>query len=348
MTRKLLIILISAVLSVATNAQTVATDSVETDTPQTTEKKPWLGKRVVNKLGDMYFKSKYDTLYVARPHQKWLIRILGNQTGNYLHAKSTLHDVNSKFDLHTRTNYTMGVEVNYCDIAATLAVNPAKIGGKNNDFELNFEYHGQKISLDISYLRAKSLQGDIVFPTANHLDEDVVTMKVVNFTAYYTFNNHRFSFPAALYQNYYQLRSAGSWLAGLSLQTGSLKTTDKLKERDPLSPVSNVYFTNIALGGGYGYNLVLGHRSEWLLHISLLPSFVVYKHNSLTINDEKMADNSLCFNMLFNERASVVYHFSPRFNIGASLIMSNSLYNNDNVKVNQNKWLARFFFGMRF
>ena len=60
-----------------------------------------------------------------------------------------------------------------------------------------------------------------------------------------------------------------------------------------------------------------------------------------------MKDNGLCFNMLFNERASVVYHFSPRYNIGASLIMSNSIYNNDNIKISQDKWLARVFLGMR-
>ena len=60
-----------------------------------------------------------------------------------------------------------------------------------------------------------------------------------------------------------------------------------------------------------------------------------------------MKDNGLCFNMLFNERASVVYHFSPRYNIGASLIMSNSIYNNDDIKINQNKCLARAFLGVR-
>ena len=35
-----------------------------------------------------------------------------------------------------------------------------------------------------------------------------------------------------------------------------------------------------------------------------------------------------------------------RRNYNAS--MSNSIYNNDNIKINQNKWLARAFFGVRF
>lgn len=50
----LLIILFSAVTSAA-NAQPAATDSVETETAQTAEKKPWFGKRLVNKLNTKYF-----------------------------------------------------------------------------------------------------------------------------------------------------------------------------------------------------------------------------------------------------------------------------------------------------
>lgn len=332
----------------AANAQFVATDSMDTEKPQTSEKKPGLGKRINNKLSKKYFTTKYDTNYVARPKEKWLLRLLGNQTGNYIHAKGTVHDVYSKYDLHTKTNYTMGLKVNYCDIAATFSINPAKIGGDYNDYEFNFEYHGQMISFDINYLRATSLTGDIKLGNMDHLDEEGLRMNVVNASAYYIFNHRKFSYPAALYQNYYQLRSAGSWLAGLSVQAGSIKTTDELKARSPLAPEVHLTFTNVAIGGGYGYNLVLGKRSQWLLHFSALPSFVVYKHNYLTVNGEEMKDHGLCFNMLFNERVAVVYHFTPRFNAGASLIMSNSIYNNDNIKINQNKWLARAFFGVRF
>ena len=332
----------------AANAQFVATDSMETEKPQTSEKKPGLGKRINNKLSKKYFTTKYDTNYVARPKEKWLLRLLGNQTGNYIHAKGTVHDVYSKYDLHTKTNYTMGLEVNYCDIAATFSINPAKIGGDYNDHEFNFEYHGQMISFDINYLRATSLTGDIKLGNMDHLDEEGLRMNVVNASAYYIFNNRKFSYPAALFQNYYQLRSAGSWLAGLTVQSGSIKTTDALKERNPLAPEVHLTFANVALGGGYGYNFVFGQCSQWLLHLSALPSLVVYKHNRLTVNGDEMKDHGLCFNMLFNERAAVVYHFTPRFNAGASLIMSNSIYNNDNIKINQNKWLARAFFGVRF
>ena len=343
----------------AADAQPVAADSLEitsqtpavsteTDSVAPSEKKPWFGKRLVTKLNNMYFKTKYDTNYVVRPKEKWLIRLMGNQTGNYIHAKGTVKDLYSKYDLHTKTNNTISLEVNYCDIAASFSINPAKIGGNYNDYEFNFEYHGQKISFDINYLRATSLSGDIKFRDVDHLDEEGLRMNVFNASAYYVFNNRRFSYPAALYQNYYQRRSAGSWLTGLSFQAGSIKTTDELKARSPQAPDVHLTFANVALGGGYGYNFVFGKRSQWLLHLSALPSFVVYKHNTLTVNGDEMKDHGIHLNMIFNERAAVVYHFTPRYLAGLSAIVSNSIYDNRKITVNQNKWLLRAFLGIRF
>ena len=37
-----------------------------------------------------YFRTKYDTNYVARPKQKWLLRLLGNQTGNSIYDKRNI------------------------------------------------------------------------------------------------------------------------------------------------------------------------------------------------------------------------------------------------------------------
>ena len=330
-----------------TNAQSVTTDSVGTDSVESPKKKPSLGKRLNTKLTNRYYKTKYDTNDVARPKEKWLFRLMANHTANYIHAKGTVNDVYSKYDLHTKSNNTLGLEVNYCDIAVTLSLNPAKIGGKYNDYEFNFEYHGQRISLDINYLRANSLSGDIRFRDIDHLDEEGLRMNVVNASAYYVFNHRKFSYPAALYQNYYQLRSAGSWLAGLSVQAGSIKTTDELKERNPQAPDVHLKFANVAIGGGYGYNFVFGRHSQWLLHLSAIPTFVIYKHNTLEVNNNEMKDHGMHFNMIFNERASIVYHFTPRYLGGASAIVSNSIYDKRNISFNQNKWLIRAFFGVR-
>lgn len=354
MIRVILSIILLCVVMVETDAQSVSTDSMKNDT---IVKKESLGKRLNRKLSNMYFTSKYDTNYVARPKEKWLLRAMVNQTGNYIHAKGTVNDIWSKYDLHTRKNTTIGLEVNYCDLAVSLSLNPAKMRGDYDDYEFDFEYHGNRISFDINYQRATSLTGDLKLGDMDHLDEEGLRMNIVNVTAYYSFNHRRFSFPAALFQNYYQRRSAGSWLAGASFQGGSIKTTDALIERSPKAPDVHLTFANFAIGGGYGYNLVLGRHSQWLLHLSAMPNFVVYKHNTLEVRSaaERMQgndyhekrDHGLCLNMIFNERASVVYHFTPRFNAGTSFMMSNSIYDNGDVTFNQNKYHARAFVGVR-
>ena len=341
--KKVISILLFCLFSLSPSAaQGITADSVAN------ESKPWFGKRLVNKISNNYFKVKYDTNYVQRPRQKWLVRLLGNQSGNYIHAKGTVNDVWSKYDLHNKRKTTLGVEVNFCDIAASYSINPEKNRGNYNDYEFNFEYHGQKISFNVNYRRSTSLSGDMHLGNIDHLDEEGLRMNVTNVAAYYIFNHRRFSFPAALYQNYYQRRSAGSWLVGASFQGGSIRTTDELKERSPHAPDVHLTFANVALGGGRIFNYEFGKHAGWLLHLSALPSVVVYKHNRLTVNGDKKRDHGLSFNMIFNERAALIYHFTPWFNAGASVMMSNSIFDNGNVSVNQNEWLARAFLGFRF
>ena len=340
--RVILPIVLFCAVMVETDAQSVSADSIKSDS---IVKKESLGKRLNNKLSNNYFKSKYDTNYVVRPKEKWLLRAMVNQTGNYIHAKGTVNDIWSKYDLHTKKNTTIGLEVNYCDIAVSLSLNPAKIRGDYDDYEFNFEYHGNRISFDVNYQRATSLTGDVKLGDMDHLDEEGLRMNIVNVAAYYSFNHRRFSFPAAFTQSYIQCRSAGSWLAGISYQGGSIETTDALLARNPDAPDTRIYVGHFGIGGGYGYNWVLGRK--WLLHFSMLPTFVVFNRNNMTVRGERKEAQHMRFNMIFNERAAIVYNFSPRYFAGVTLVMNNSVFDDDVVVVNQNKWRARASFGLR-
>ncbi len=325
-------------------AQTATTDSVGEGS---VEKKENFGKRLDNKLSTRYFKSKYDTNYVVRPAERWLLKPSFNVSGANIHAKGTVKGVWSKYDLYTKLNTSVSMEVDYCDIALSLALNLSKLSGSYNDYEFNFEYHGNMLSLDLNYQRSTSMRGDVNLKNFDYLDEDALNMKVFTLTAYYTFSHRKFSFPAAFYQNYIQRRSAGSWLAGLTFQSGCIRTTDELKERSPQAPVVHLDAAHLGIGGGYGYNFVLGSRSQWLLHISALPTIVVYNHNSLAVNDEEVSGSHIRFNMLFNERAAVVYHFSERCFVGSTLMMSQTVFDNKDVTVNQNKGILHAFVGIR-
>ncbi len=305
-----------------------------------------LRARVDSVLTARYFRSPYDSIYVIRPEGRLTLKMRLNQTGNTLHAKGTVNDVYCKTDLETSHKTTVSIAASYRGVAVALAINPGKLSGVYKDYEFNLNYYSSRISLDASYQRSTTLAGDIRRgDNYSRLESGDLTMKIINLAGYYTFNYKRFSYPAAFTQSYIQRRSAGSWLAGFSYQGGSIKTTDELKQRNPNAPDTRIYIGHFGIGGGYGYNWVL-HR-KWLLHFSMLPTFVVYNRNNMTVNDERKKAQHMRFNMIFNERAAIVYNISPRYFTGLTLVMNNSVFDDDAVVVNQNKWRARAFFGVR-
>ena len=297
-------------------------------------------------LAERYYVTPYDTNYVVRPDGRLTLKVRMNQTGNSFHAKGTVNDIYSKADLRTSHKTTFSVAAIYRGIGIGMAINPAKWKGIYKDYEFNLNYYSNRISLDFSYQRSESLAGDVQRDdNMSRLESGDVTLKIANLAGYYSFNHRRFSFPAAFTQSYIQLQSAGSWLAGISYQGGSIKTSDNLKARSQNAPDINIGLGHIGIGGGYGYNWVIGKR--WLLHFSMLPTFVVYSRNKFTVNGERKQAKHMRFNMIFNERVAIVRNFSPRYFAGATLVMNNSIFDDEAVVVNQNKWRARAFFGMR-
>ena len=297
-------------------------------------------------LAERYYVTPYDTNYVVRPDGRLTLKVRMNQTGNSFHAKGTVNDIYSKADLRTSHKTTFSVAAIYRGIGIGMAINPAKWKGIYKDYEFNLNYYSNRISLDFSYQRSESLAGDVQRDdNMSRLESGDVTLKIANLAGYYSFNHRRFSFPAAFTQSYIQRQSAGSWLAGISYQGGSIKTSDNLKARSLNAPDINIGVGHIGIGGGYGYNWVIGKR--WLLHFSMLPTFVVYSRNKFTVNGERKQAKHMRFNMIFNERVAIVRNFSSRYFAGATLVMNNSIFDDEAVVVNQNKWRARAFFGMR-
>ena len=305
-----------------------------------------LHERVDSALTVRYYKSPFDSDYVIRPEGRLTVKLRANQSGNSFHVKGTVNDIHSKADLKTSNKTTFAVVGIYRGLGLGVAINPAKWKGLYKDYELNFNYYSSWLSIDGSYARSSTLAGDIHRgDDLERLESDNVSLKIVNIAAYYIFNHRKFSYSAAFTQSYIQRCSAGSWLAGISYQGGCIKTSDELKAKNDNAPDIHVDIGHIGIGGGYGYNWVLGKK--WLLHFSMVPTFVVYNRNKFTLNDELKRAHHMRFNMIFNERAAIVRNFSPRYFAGITLAMNNSIFDDNVVVVNQNKWRLRGFFGFR-
>ena len=294
-------------------------------------------------LSTRYKRISYDTNYISRPDTRLTLKARVNVSGDNIHTKGTIEGINTNVRLQTKCKTTISIGASYLGLSAALAVNPVSLFRKEKDYEFNLNYYSKRFSVDASYHDSKTLSGDIKAGETYHLDEGILDMKVVNISAFYTFNHRRFSYPAAFTQSYIQRRSAGSWLAGLSFQGGKIQNS---KDASPSLPQYSFKTARIGLGGGYAYNFVI--RKKWLIHISAMPSFVVYNYNKQTVNgEEKKSSDPIRFNILFNEHVAVVHNFSTRYFAGFTAVVNSSLFNDKSVVASQNKWRVRAFFGMR-
>jgi hypothetical protein len=318
----------------------------EASPTDTVVKKGSFWKRLSDKLTTRYYTSKYDSCYVVRPQSKLTLKVRMNMTGNSFYSRGTINGFWSEADLSTGHNTTFSVAAVYCGIGLGVAVNPSKWKGIYNDYEFNLNFYGRCLSLDLSYQRSKSLSGDFHSDWGDQrLEKDDTKLKMLNVAVYYAFNNRRFSYPAAFTQSYIQRRSAGSWLAGISYQGGSITTTEELKQRVPEASEVTIEFGHLGIGGGYGYNWVPGKR--WLLHLSALPNAVILNRNKMIVDGEYIDAQRIRFNMIFNWRVAVVYNFSTRYFAGATMVGNHSIFDDDSGVVKQDKWRARFCIGMR-
>ena len=76
-------------------------------------KREVMRERVDSVLRKNYEKGSYDTLYIKRPDSKLTLKVRGNLSGNYIHAKNTVDgdDIRAKLNTDTRSVWqppTMG------------------------------------------------------------------------------------------------------------------------------------------------------------------------------------------------------------------------------------------------
>ena len=169
------------------------------------------------------------------------------------------------------------------------------------------------------------------------LPDGMLSVKTLNLNAFYVFNNRRFSYPAAFSQSYIQRRSAGSFLLAASGQGQHAELSgDQLMK---------LKMTNIGIGAGYGYNFVPG--KGWLLHLSALPTFIVYSHTSLTMDDDRIPLRYHFPEVIITGRGAVVYQWSNKFIGLSSVYHFTNIGHEDRLAVHNTKWRVRAFFGLR-
>ncbi len=287
--------------------------------------------------------GSFDTNYIQRPRQPFTFKVRSNISGSSFNVKGAIRDTDIKTKLSADHKVTFSLGVNYRGITAGIALNPASLSGRNKDYEVNLNAYSNRYGFDVVYQMSKSFTGTTHFGETDYImGKGVVDMKMITVNGYYAFNGRRFSYPAAFSQSYIQRSSAGSWLVGFSYLGGRLKAGEKARE----ALINNrVYVGYFGLGGGYGYNLVV--RRKWLFHLSALPTVVVNNLNNVKIDGERRDMRTNFPSLILAERAAIVRTFNDKYFAGATMIMTNSLLDDNQLDINYRKWRMRLFFGWR-
>lgn len=288
-------------------------------------------------------RTKYDTLYITKPHQLWTVKGRVNVSGTAMHVRTKMFGSDMSTELNTDLRVTVSGAVSYRGISAGIAINPAKLRGKNNDYEFNMNAYSNRFGADVIYSSAKTFHGDVTQGDDKfHIDAGMVRQRLFTVNTYYVFNYRRFSYPAAFSQSQIQRRSAGSWILSMSYLGNFIHVSDNINDGNAETSIHNV---NIGIGGGYGYNLVT-HRN-WFFHLSSTPEFVVFEKSRLTTNDEQKNMPFKFPSVIVVGRMAVV-HYLKKYFIGGTVVVTNILTGDrDELEISNTKWRTRIFVGMR-
>ena len=103
---------------------------------------------------------------------------------------------------------------------------------------------------------------------------------------------------------------------------------------------------NCGIGGGYGYNLVLPH--QWLIHLSSLPTFIVFSRNRMWLSDERQTIKYRFPEVIITGRGAIVHSWN-RYFVGSTMVFNfTAIGDEDQLEVRNTKWRIRTFIGIRF
>lgn len=138
--------------------------------------------------------------------------------------------------------------------------------GNTKSLDAQVHFYPGKWTIDALAIRHKGAyldKEDYTAVTANtYYSRHDVQQNYFGLSAYYILNGDRFSYRAAMLQNEWQTKSAGSLLVGAAVNVRRLKgdsalVPDKAKTAHPEPGITKINFITAGPGIGYAYTLVM-------------------------------------------------------------------------------------------
>lgn len=244
--------------------------------------------------GDKTFNS-YDPEYVIGTGKRWKARLVSD---NWLdtYALRLPQGINTNMSSDVYAN--LGAYIQYMAVSVGTSIDIEKLFKKKEPSHSKYEF-GFICALFNAELYYHENRGGVNIRKFGDLNDGKlikehfpgVSMYTLGFDVYYFFNNKKYSQGAAYNFAKYQLKSQGSFMAGISITNQKLsfdfsQLPENMKDLLPDADITNYYFhyNSYAVLFGYGYNWVLAPKL--LFNATVMPSigFSHYYEDSLEGN----------------------------------------------------------------
>ncbi|MBP5561555.1 MAG: DUF4421 domain-containing protein [Muribaculaceae bacterium] len=300
------------------------------------------------KWGDRAFNS-YDSDYVVSTGKNWKLFLKSdNWVDSYV--GKPFDDV--KMVMNSNLVSNIGVNLSFMAVSLGYSVGVSNlIHGEKVSDKVDFSFTCARFAADAYYWENKN--EITVYYTDKRIDNERhklrqpgITRKAMGATAYYFFNNRRYAQAAAYCFSKYQKRSAGSFLAGISLQHFDVRfDVEKLSEEGQdyiptQEDAPRILYNDYCVLFGYGYNWVLGKK--WLLNFTVTP-YLGYRYNLKPSSDLRQS----AFSLNLRARIGAVYNHK-RFFMGLQGYPDHHRYSTKSSRLINSLFDVTALFGIRF
>ncbi len=285
-------------------------------------------------VSNFYFNSGFDTSYVSRPEKRFMAAL--HPVFSSIEVKIAKNERSVIFS--TELSDKIGALLTYRGYGFGYSIKPRHGRAKSNDGEFNFRFFCRRFGFETDFCKATSFTATITNPDSSYIiPRGDIDFKMRLFSVYYVFNNKHFSFPAAFDKSYTQIKSCGSMLLGASF--GNTKLNTDIHD-------FKISSHNLGIGAGYGYNFVT--RKMFLVHISVIPTFVFWERNELKTTSGLQDMGYKFTDLCIYGRTAASYNFKRIF-VGMDYILYATLlgdYKDVSTRFMRNS--TRFFAGFWF
>ncbi len=216
--------------------------------------------------------AKFDSTYIKTYPEQVSTRIYFSQKYTNLELENREAETLLVYDPNTTLNLGVGATLNAFTLNLAYGfdfLNPDEGKGKTKYLDLQTRVYSRKLVIDFFgqfykglYLNnTKDIDED--YPDPYYVRPDLYE-QIFGLTAFYVFNNNKFTYRAPFVQNERQLKSAGSFLAGLEGYYGLVQGDSAIvpsfmdaEDVRDIQSVTRISFLRLGPSFGYAYSLVI-------------------------------------------------------------------------------------------